>query len=245
MTPDVIYRRHGQPDLQPIKRRDGQPLGSGVPSHAVTPMWLGHGKKKAPLSDTKIVITDFGEAYVPAETLRTHSNTPASYAPPEARFTDSPLSFSADIWSLACTVWEVLSFKPLFEPWGATDDDILADQVDLLGKLPEEWWARWDSRRDYFTEDGELDIDARHRRYGDVRHTWDDCLERCIRRPRREDGMEEMSEREEEALLGMMRSMLVFRPEARVSVAEVMGSAWMKEWALPDLELVKAHWSEA
>lgn len=97
MTLDGIYRRHAQPDLQPIKRRDGQPLGSGVPAHAVTPMWLGHGKKKVPLSDTRIVITDFGEAYVPAETLRTHSSTPASYAPPEARLTDSPLSFSADI----------------------------------------------------------------------------------------------------------------------------------------------------
>lgn len=57
--------------------------------------------------------------------------------------------------------------------------------------------------------------------------------------------MEEMSKKEEEALKGMMRSMLVFRPEERVSMAEVMDSAWMKEWALPDLELARRHWSEA
>lgn len=144
MTPEGIYQRHGQPDLQPIRRRDGNPLPPGVPPRAVTPVWLGHGKKQAALQDTRILLTDFGEAYVPEETPRTHSNTPASYAPPEACFANAPrtLSFSADIWSLACTVWEVLGSKPLFEPWGATGDDILADQVDLLEKLPEEWWAR-------------------------------------------------------------------------------------------------------
>lgn len=57
--------------------------------------------------------------------------------------------------------------------------------------------------------------------------------------------MEEMSEREEETLLGMMRSILVFQPGERGSMAEVLNSAWMKEWALPDLELARTNWSEA
>lgn len=90
LTPDDIYRDYGPPDLQPIRRRDGKPLGPGVPPYAVAPVWLGRGRQQATLSDTKMVMSDFGEAYVPAETPRTNSNTPAPYAPPEARFIDGP-----------------------------------------------------------------------------------------------------------------------------------------------------------
>lgn len=56
--------------------------------------------------------------------------------------------------------------------------------------------------------------------------------------------MEEMCERKEEALLGMMKLILVFRPAKRISMAEILNSAWMKEWAFPDLELARTHWSE-
>ncbi|KAM0325452.1 hypothetical protein ACHAQA_007439 [Verticillium albo-atrum] len=248
MSPDEIYQRHGPPDLQPIKRRDGQPLAPGMPSHVVTPIWLGRGKQQATLSDAKIMLTDFGEAYVPAETSRTISKSPVSYAPPESRFVDAthtqPLSFPADVWSLACTLWEVLGEKPLFEPWVATDDDVLAGQVDLVGKLPVAWWDSWKARGDYFTEDGELDVTARRRQYDSTRHSWDDCLDRCIRQPRQRDGMEAMSGPEEQALLAMFKSMLKFQPEDRASAEEVTRSAWMKQWALPDLELARREWNE-
>lgn len=176
--------------------------------------------------------------HAPTRTRQRHTRPPK----PALSTARGTLSFPADIWSLACTLWEVLSHRPLFEPWAATDDDILADQVDLLGRLPEEWRDAWDARWDYFTEDGELDTTAPSRWHDSTRDGWGGCFAPCIRLPRQRDGQEAMSEREEEALLAMLKPMLVFRPEERVSAADVLRPAWVQEWAAPDLEMARKHW---
>ena len=38
------------------------------------------------------------------------------------------------------------------------------------------------------------------------------------------------------AILGMMREILVFRPEKRATAEEVMGCEWMVKWGLPQLK---------
>jgi len=90
---------------------------------------------------------------VASSTNRQYSNSPLSFRPPEAFFPPTPLGCPADIWSLACLIWEVLGQRPLFESWMVTVDEVLADEVDLLGKLPTEWWPRWDARSAFYVED--------------------------------------------------------------------------------------------
>ncbi|KAL4945845.1 kinase-like domain-containing protein [Aspergillus oleicola] len=70
-------------------------------------------------------------------------------APPESRFAnvghlDEPLSFSADIWTLGCAIWEIFGDRP---PFGAFP-------VEILSKLPERWLVEWKERRNWFDEDG-------------------------------------------------------------------------------------------
>jgi serine/threonine-protein kinase SRPK3 len=52
--------------------------------------------------------------------------------------------------------------------------------------------------------------------------------------------MAEMSEGEKHDFLDLMRLMLEFRPEDRISAKEVLESAWMKKWANPVLESMES-----
>ena len=45
-----------------------------------------------------------------------------------------PLSFPADIWALACTIFAILGQRPLFKTWFPSDDQVIDEQVDTLGK---------------------------------------------------------------------------------------------------------------
>ncbi len=114
---------------------DGKPLDYGVPSHVVVPVWLGKASEEVE-AEAEVILSDFGEAFMPSSSSRLYSNVPLSFRTPEACFAPTLLSFPADIWSLACLICEIFGQRPLFESWMATDDEVLADEVDLLGKLP-------------------------------------------------------------------------------------------------------------
>lgn len=196
------------------------------------PIWMGKASKNIEMPEAEVLLGDFGESFMPSSTDRLYSNSPPSFRQPEARFPSTPLGFPADIWSLACLVWDVLGQRPLFESWMATDDEVLADEVDLLGKLPPEWWTRWEARSGFYAEDGEAGIRlAPERPPGTVRWGWDERLEFCIQRPRREDGLDEIGEDERAALLSMLRSMLQFEPERRATAKQLRQNCWMKRWA--------------
>lgn len=233
LTPDEIYRRYGEPELEIVTRTDG---------HLVVPIWMGKASEDVEMPEAEVLLGDFGESFIPSSTDRLYSNSPPSFRPPETRFPPTLLGFPADIWSLACLVWEVLGQRPLFESWMATDDEVLADQVDLLGKLPFEWWTRWDARSAFYVEDGELGIELTPERPpGTVRRGWTERLELCIQRPRREEGLDKIGEDERAALLSMLRSMLQFEPERRATAEHLRQSGWMEHWAAPKANVARSH----
>lgn len=213
-----------------VERLDNLPLPKGVPTHGIIPIWLGEKSELISLSSAKIFLTDFGESFLPSVTSRYHSNTPALLIPPEVKFLPrESLSFPADIWSLACAIFSVLGQRPLFEAFNPSDDWMTKEHVDVFGKLPPEWWERWDARLKWFDEDGARD-------HGVAGNPFARRFENYIQKPRRESGMEELGEEEKEALFKMLKSMLTFKPGERITAQEVLESEWMRNWALPDLE---------
>ncbi|KAI9660685.1 MAG: hypothetical protein M1821_010037 [Bathelium mastoideum] len=230
LTPDQLYERYGQPDLEPAKRFDGQPLGSGVPSHGVVPIWLGDASENIELPDVDTLLNDFGESFQPAKTTRHYSHTPYILRPPELFFnSSSPLSFPADIWALACTIFAILGQRPLFDTWFPSIDTIIEEQVDTLGRLPPDWWTSWKDRAKIFDENLTR-ID------GAPRRCWEERFEFAIQKPRREFGLAEISGEEKAALSALLKSMLAFKPEERPSAQQVLQSEWMIKWALPELK---------
>ncbi|KAI0526212.1 kinase-like protein [Xylaria bambusicola] len=232
LTPEEIYQKYGEPELEQVVREDRNPVGDGVPSHLVVPIWMGKSSEDMEMSEAEVLLSDFGESFMPASVDRFYSNSPLSFRPPEARFPSKPLGFAADIWSLACLSWEILGARPLFESSMATDDDVLADIVDLLGKPPPEWWTQWNARSQFYTEDGESGIKlAPERLPGTLRWGWSERLDLCVQRPRREAGFDGISEKEWTSLLAMLQSMMHFEPDQRATAKQILQSDWMKHWA--------------
>lgn len=228
LTDQQLYKEYGEPELQKIVRCDGQPLPAGMPSHAVMPIWLGENGVDFTLPGASLILSDFGEAFKPSEIDKFESNTPLAGRPPELHFEPSrPLSFSADIWSLACAIWELCGRDQLFDGnWFCTEDEMTYQHVMALGVLPKKWWDSWAMRGEWFTETGEV---AKK----DLGHTLEQSFEQGVQQPRRVKGFETFGPEESQALLAMVRQMLTFRPEDRPTVQQVLKCGWMSKWALP------------
>jgi serine/threonine-protein kinase SRPK3 len=238
MSSEELYKRFNRPWLQPVERLDKKPLPKSIPRYAVQPVWLGEKSELIPLSDAEIFLADFGESFLPSTTsLYSPDSYPAGILfPPEAYFLPrEPFSFPLDIWDLACAIWEVIGFYPLFTGV-PTVDKMVEQHVDLLGKLPPEWWQRWDARSKVFNDEG-VRIDRTVR--GPHMGSFEKRFKEAVQVPRRKGGMEEVSEEEKAALLKMLKAMMAFKPGDRMTAEQIIKSEWMEKWALPELSRLK------
>ena len=152
---EQLYEEYGQPETVAVTKRDGKPLPPkfpNVPAKAVIPLYLGKNAGEFSLSDTHVLLGDFGEAFAAEELRRGQDcHTPLAMRPPEARFEpQAPLSYPADIWSLAVAIWELLGMKAIFSSEYATADEVISQQIDVLGPIPSNWWDCWEKRSQFF-----------------------------------------------------------------------------------------------
>lgn len=72
----------------------------------------------------------------------------------------SSYNASADMWSMACLVFELVTGDFLFDPKSGSrfsrDDDHLAQMIELLGNMPRSLCLAGKNAREYFTKDGRL-----------------------------------------------------------------------------------------
>lgn len=119
---------------------------------------------KEPIDDTEkpnviqVKIADLGNACWYDEHY-TNAIQTREYRSPEV-ILECPWGASADIWSLACLIFELLTGDFLFEPQNghsySKDDDHIAQIMELLGPLPEYLMATGRNVRSFFNSRGEL-----------------------------------------------------------------------------------------
>ncbi|KAK7983240.1 hypothetical protein PG989_010642 [Apiospora arundinis] len=232
--------KFGEAETVPVFRADGEPLSPNAPPHAVVPLYLGSMAQDFTIDDANgLILSDFGEAFSPAteERLGERCNTPVAVRAPEALFEpDTPISYPADIWSLGTAIWEILGMHFIFDESG-TLDEIVAQQIDVLGyqNLPLAWKEHWERQ---ITEElvADTEVEVPRRPTGD-RNAWpplEQAFEEFVQKYRREqDAIGVFGEEETKAILDLMRGMLTFKPEERMTIQEVLQSEWMTKWALP------------
>lgn len=233
MTQGKFYQQYGNPKTYPVERYDGARLPPGVPATAVLPISMSKAAKSFTLADSRIALSDFGESFSPAAISRLgrDCHTPLDFRPPEALFEpDTPLSLSADIWSLATAIWDIIGMNQLFSSCFCSEDEFISELVDTLGPLPPEWLAKWEGRGDF------LEPDGRRKTNDPPWWTLEQAFADGVQRYRRDDGMGAFSDEESAAILDLMRRMLRFRPEERLTVQQVLESEWMVKWARVDYQ---------
>lgn len=229
---DELYKKYRKPKLEPVERLDSKPLPNGITTHAVVPVWLGKPSHQMAVPEARILLADFGESFLPSLTSRHHSNTPSLLAPPETHLSSLqiPISFPADIWTLGCTLFEIVGQIPIFEGFDPGSDWMIREHIDAIGKLPSEWWEKWNARSEWFSENGVRS-----------RGTSRDLEERfhvSMEAPRQRNKMPAIEEDEKVALLELLRLMLVFEPDKRLTAVEILETEWVRKWAMPALKEV-------
>ncbi|CAG7997997.1 unnamed protein product [Penicillium salamii] len=224
LSVEQFYETYDEPETWEITRRDGKPLSPNVPAKAVVPLYLGKGAEKFTLSDTCIILSDFGESFNPTSNSRKGKDchTPLASRPPEARFQPKvPLSFSADIWSLGACIWEILGMRVIFSSDWYSADEVTCQHIDILGPLPQNWWEQWSERGKFFDVNG---------RPTEGRYVWppiEQAFEEDIQEYRRKRDVGEYDKEETAAILDLMRRMFAYPPEDRPTAEEVLKSEWM------------------
>jgi serine/threonine-protein kinase SRPK3 len=192
-----------------------QPTASPTPSLTPRPVPF-----EPPIS---VKIADLGNA-TPSTKHYTEDIQTRQYRAPEAVIGRKDWSTRADIWSVACVIFELLTAEYLFDPQGqgqlfTKDDDHMAQIIELMGDFPLEVKMGGKYSRELFDHTGAL------RYIRSLRH-W----------PLKKVMMEKYlySENDAVALCDFLEPMLAVDHRDRKEAREMVGHPWMEvdedEW---------------
>ena len=142
-----------QPQINGLLGEEEGKQGNGSEEQAA-------GTKRGPKisEDVQVKICDMGNGC-----WTYHHFTPEiqtrQYRSPEV-IVGADYNTSADIWSFACTIFEMITGDFLFEPRKGSnydkDDDHLAQMMELLGKMPKSLALSGKNSRKFFDSRGNL-----------------------------------------------------------------------------------------
>lgn len=234
---EQVYENLGEPRKEQVTRLDGGPLTPCVPTYVVHPL---NPTKFAHLflnAGCRVRITDFGESFLyKAEGAQkpTVLGTPVSYAAPEVLFDESTtFGPGADVWSLACTTYEILGNQKLFESFLGDRIDVIVDMVKAFGKFPERWWKAWATRGTYFEEDGTPKVipGSNRSRIIDLNERLGDLLGA---------GKADVEKGELDMLEGVLAKMMRYEPQDRIGSGRLLEDGWFKMVEMSTASLVVA-----
>ena len=188
-------------------------------------------------------LIDLGESFLasnPPEDL----GTPRPYRSPELML-EKKLGSGSDMWALACTMFEIRTGRPLFSAFDNDDESYLDAIVNILGVLPEPWWSStWVSRRDWY-KDGEDDLGRAIPIMGEEVLPANVSIHPSVAQEARslqeklapgvwymDSGLpagedhRKIPRREIEVFADLLKKMLQYKPEERISAEEALKHEW-------------------
>ncbi|KAI0190627.1 kinase-like domain-containing protein [Xylaria flabelliformis] len=238
-------------EVQTVSGVDPRPRG---PEYCVLPLTSEWCEK---LIVEEIAITDFGESFL-MSSARQSTGIPTSYAAPEILFRQ-PVGIEVDIWSLACTFYEIRTGRSLFGGsfWGSAFERVVYELEVMLGPLPNLYKKVWDdegckgpdhivkaiedagsivkmaatcslaslncARTDITDDTGYNDVFEA--KLGKKRIQYPPCIGEGVDKPPVEYRYEDEEVRD---LANLLRQMLQYHPENRISAEVIKGHRWLK-----------------
>ena len=106
-------------------------------------------------------------------------------------------------------------------------DELLAEMVGFFGKLPEQWWEKWEARADFFDKNGKrIEFGGEYEVY-----TLDMALNHAIEVfeiGSKDKKVLAMPEEEQRLLKDLLTKLLTYTPGNRLSAIEVVQDDWFK-----------------
>ena len=209
---------------------DYSPLGPHTPTQLVAPIANVRFTNPTFLQED-ILLIDFGQAFpLPSPPTDYEPATAPEYMSPEAHF-EGRIGPPADVWGLACTIFQIRAGSPLFEaPLGGMDG-ILKRIVETLGKMPDPWWGAFTNRHIWFNEDGNPKDSGDAKKMSikqKLRSIGSQDLSRAIRDdgPMAERPGTRLDDVEIEVLGDLLEKMVRYQPQDRIKMCEVVAHPW-------------------
>ncbi|TVY84512.1 Serine/threonine-protein kinase SRPK [Lachnellula suecica] len=230
LSEDELINQLGQPQKEPLLTISGESPAPSGPEYLVEGLSLD--RLDARFISDQICIIDFGESYDmnnPPEDL----GITASFRSPELLF-DNTIGVGCDLWALACTIYDIRTRSPLFENFMDDDDEVIMQMVPLLGKLPEPWWSSWEARGRWYEENGAPRINAETGKPFVLQDTLLELLTGIspsggnAKEGRNLSGGFAVPVEESQILDNLLKGILKYDPEERLSVKAVLEHPWFE-----------------
>ncbi|TEB21262.1 kinase-like protein [Coprinellus micaceus] len=188
-----------------------------------------------------VVVSDFGQSFLAKGGLPKHLRpaTVTHYTPPEMRF-EGRVDFASDIWMLACAIYEIRAGHSLFDSFLRSDSVVTMEMVSALGRLPDPWWSKFDSRHKWFNDSGEPRPVEEQERDGVMLICEKETLRQMVQRIGRNEeppvwgtkwdplteALGPLSEGETDLLTDLLEKTLRYNPAERLTIQEVIKHPW-------------------
>ncbi|KAF2488402.1 kinase-like protein [Lophium mytilinum] len=225
LSEEQVVEALGKPELKDIRTTTGEDPEPMAPKYTVTPISWAEVDRKYLTNEISII--DFGESFDIASPPK-ELGTPTAYCSPEVLFDSSP-NLASDLWALACTISEIRSGRRLFRDWDGDGEDPKFQMVQLLGKFPEPWWSSWETRENWFDDEGNPFTTERGNLSVGGARTIEGYLAEGLHYKILEEPRDLTIPAEEGRLLAdLLGQLLRYDPKERITTAAVLEHSWFK-----------------
>ncbi|PNS14570.1 hypothetical protein CAC42_2627 [Sphaceloma murrayae] len=198
----------GKPRKEPISRSDGGKLDPNVPPYIVKPSSFS---LKDYLDHEDLKLVDFGASF--QDQLRPQSllNPPVIRAPEQ--FFGDMLDYRVDLWSMGCTLFELICGQTPFESGNRTPESIVKQ---MIYTIQDEFPDRWQDKRLALEEHHPKSASSSLQKWLSVLYF--DSEEKA-----------DFSREEIEQVGELISRLLRFEPKSRASADEILQDPWFAD----------------